>query len=102
MRALKDKRVSIIIYSLLVGFCALTANLAAEVSAPVKEIEGLVRMQDIDPTIIVDLRYATENNFTKKKIYPVAVCVLRKETGEKLAAANKEFQQKGYRIKVWD
>ena len=32
----------------------------------------------------------------------MAVGVLRKETAGKLAAANKEFQEKGYRIKVWD
>ena len=68
----------------------------------IREIEGLVRVQDMDPSIILDLRYATENNFTRKKIYPVSVCALRKETAQKLAAANAEFKKGGYRIKIWD
>lgn len=49
----------------------------------VKDIKGLVRVLDINDSIVIDLRYATENNFTGKKIYPVAVCMLRKETAEK-------------------
>lgn len=86
--------VSVFAFNISSGPCAQT-------SAP-KEFEGLVRVQDIDPSIVLDLRYATENNFTKKKVYPVAVCVLRKETAQKLAAANQEFIKDGYRIKVWD
>lgn len=63
---------------------------------------GLVRVQDIDKDIVIDLRYATENNFTGKKIYPVSVCLLTRETAEKLKNANREFKKNGYRIKVWD
>ena len=68
----------------------------------VKTIEGFVQIQDVDPSLIVELRYAAENNFTGQKIYPVAVCLARKETALKLAAANAEFQKDGYSIKVWD
>lgn len=67
-----------------------------------KEINGFIKIQDLDESILVDLRYATKNNFTGKKIYPNNVCVLRKETAEKLAKANAEFKERGYRIKVWD
>ena len=67
-----------------------------------REVQGFVRVQDVEPDIAVELRYAAENNFTGKKIYPVAVCLLRKETAQKLAAANKEFMKKGFRIKLWD
>lgn len=70
--------------------------------AQIKEVSGLVRVQDIDPGIVPDLRYATTNNFTGKKVYPAAVCLLRKETALKLASANKEFMKDGYRIKVFD
>ncbi len=66
------------------------------------EIEGLVRVGDVDSTIVEDLRYATENNFTGKRVYPTTVCVLRRETAQKLAAANEEFSKDGYRIKIWD
>lgn len=68
----------------------------------IAEIDGLVKLKDMDSSFIIDLRYATTNNFTGKKIYPVDVCVLRKETAEKLVKANEEFKKLGYRIKVWD
>jgi len=65
-------------------------------------INGLVRVQDIDPDIVVELRYATENNFTGRIVYPHDVCVLRESTAIKLANANRELMEMGYRIKVWD
>lgn len=68
----------------------------------IKIIDGLVLLQDLDDSFIIDLRYATTNNFTGKKIYPVHVCAIRKETGEKLVKAHNIFKKDGYRIKVWD
>ncbi len=67
-----------------------------------KDSDAFVRVQDVDPTIIVELRYATDNNFTGKRVYPHAVCLLRRETAAKLAKANAWFTKRGYRIKVWD
>src|SRR6185503_14610279 len=67
-----------------------------------REVKGFVKVTDLDPSIAIELRYATTNNFTGKKIYPVDVCLLRKETALKLAAANAEFKKDGYRIKIWD
>lgn len=69
---------------------------------PIKEINGLVNVSDMDESLIMDLKYATENNFTGRVIYPVNVCVLRKETALKLISANEEFKKMGYRIKIWD
>ncbi len=66
------------------------------------EVQGLVEVRDIDSNIQVNLYYATEDNFTGQVLYPVEVCLLRKGTAEKLAAANAEFMRDGYRIKVWD
>ena len=83
-------------------FLGLLAFLPFSHAQEAKEIQGFVRVQDVNPDIVVELRYATENNFTGKKIYPVAVCLLRKETAQKLAAANKEFMKKGFRLKIWD
>jgi len=68
----------------------------------IKEIEGLVLLTDLDDSFIVDLKYATEDNFVKRAVYPVQVCAIRKETGKKLVLANKIFKEKGYTIKVWD
>ncbi len=64
--------------------------------------KDLVNLKDIDPTIVVELRYATENNFTEQIIYPFELCLLRKSTAEKLAAAQAEVREDGLRLKVWD
>lgn len=63
---------------------------------------GLVWVQDIDESIVVDLRYASDNNFTGQRIYAAEVCLLTRSTAEKLARVNSEVSQAGYRIKVWD
>lgn len=66
------------------------------------EINGLVLINDIDPEIEVELKYATSENFANQKVYPYDICVLQRSTAEKLAKANQEFMKLGYRIKVWD
>lgn len=68
----------------------------------VKEIDGFVLLTSLDSDIIIDLKYATTDNFTKKIIYPSKISVLRKNTAEKLVNANTELKKLGYRIKVWD
>lgn len=71
-------------------------------SEDILEVNGLVRVQDLDKSIIVDLRYATTDNFTGQKLYSYEICLLQRGTAEKLVAANKEFQEDGYRLKIWD
>lgn len=77
-------------------------NISGESTKPVLEISGLVLVHDIDPNIVVELRYATTNNFTGQKVYPHEICILRKSTAEKLAKANEELMKQGYCLKVWD
>ncbi len=67
-----------------------------------KEINGLVVVSNYDNSFVIDLRYATENNFTGKPVYKTNVCALQKNTLSKLIAANDEFKALGYKIKIWD
>lgn len=66
------------------------------------DIEGLILVKDLDDSISIDLKYATADNFTHKKVYPMAVCALQRETAIKLCAANLALKKKGLRLKVWD
>ncbi|WP_334329397.1 M15 family metallopeptidase [Companilactobacillus sp. HBUAS59699] len=63
---------------------------------------GFTNIQMLDPSIIVDLRYATTNNFTGKVIYDFTTAIARTGTAEKLAVASRTLRNQGYRIKVWD
>ena len=64
---------------------------------------SLVLVSSLDSTIITDVRYATENNFTHKVLYPSAKVYLRHDAAVQLAKAN-EFLKKTYnlRIKIFD
>lgn len=59
-------------------------------------------VQALDPSIIVDLRYATTDNFTHQVIYDFTTAIARTGTANKLAKASKLLRLQGYRLKVWD
>lgn len=63
---------------------------------------GLVNLKELGENFVYEQRYATTNNFTGKKIYQSEKLYLTKESAEKLAKANQEFNKLGYRIKIWD
>ena len=49
-----------------------------------------------------DMKYATEDNFMKKKVYDCDQCMIRKKVALALINANRDFIKKGYRIKFFD
>lgn len=61
-----------------------------------------VNIKDYSSDFVFDLKYATEDNFLKAKVYECAECILRYKTVKNLIEANKFFLKKGYRIKLFD
>lgn len=61
-----------------------------------------VNLKDYSKDFVYDMKYATEDNFLKAKVYDCAECLLRLKTVKALVAANKEFIKKGYKIKLYD
>jgi len=61
-----------------------------------------VRLADFSDGFAYDLRYATENNFLKEKVYDCAECYTRVKTAKALIAANSDFHDQGVRIKFFD
>lgn len=66
------------------------------------EDDEYVLVKKYIPDIYVELRYATENNFTGVKIYDFTEAYLRYGTVKKLAQVQKELKQQGYSLKIWD
>jgi D-alanyl-D-alanine dipeptidase len=56
----------------------------------------------LDPSIKLDIRYATANNFTKSKIYDCPRCLLRPEAAKALVKAHKALQKKSLGLKMFD
>ena len=61
-----------------------------------------VRLKDLSPDFVYELKYATPDNFLKQAVYDCGECYLRKSTAEALVKANEAFIQLGYRIKLFD
>lgn len=64
--------------------------------------DELVDVEKLIPGIVLDIRYATTNNFTGQKLYPVARCCLRREAAENLKAVQEELKGMGLALKVFD
>ena len=61
-----------------------------------------VRITDYIPDIVIDLKYATTDNFTGTVIYDFSDAYLRYGTVKKLAVAQEKLKSMGYCIKIWD
>lgn len=91
----------------LICFCfGISAKAQNEAYAePVQhtiEDTNFVNLKDYSKDFIYDMKYATEDNFLKAKVYDCAECFLRLKTVKALVAANKDFIKKGYKIKLYD
>lgn len=62
----------------------------------------LVNLEKMIPGIVLDIRYATENNFTGEKIYNLPRAYARKPVAEALKKAQAEFKKFGVGIKIYD
>jgi zinc D-Ala-D-Ala dipeptidase len=64
---------------------------------------GLIDIRTIVPDAIIDLRYATTDNFTNVRLYPIgARCLVHQSMARGLTVAANRLRQEGYRIVFWD
>jgi D-alanyl-D-alanine dipeptidase len=62
----------------------------------------LVDIKEVNPRIKVEIKYATEDNFTGRKLYDIGKCFLRKFVAMKLDSVQRELEKFGLGLKVWD
>ena len=62
----------------------------------------LVEMVKLDPTIRLDIRYATSNNFLGRPVYKQARAFLQRPAADALSRANRALRKKGYGIVIFD
>ncbi|NMO15260.1 D-alanyl-D-alanine dipeptidase [Pyxidicoccus fallax] len=90
------------------GLCVGGPALAEDAGTPKPaqkstNTQPLVEAKALVPDLVEDLRYATEDNFLKKKVYPdTARCLLLPESALRLKKAAEVLRSKGYRLKVYD
>jgi D-alanyl-D-alanine dipeptidase len=64
---------------------------------------GFVDVRSVVPNAVIDLRYATPNNFTGMPLYPAdARCLVHESMAPGLAAAAKTLGSQGQLLVFWD
>ncbi|HBV87816.1 MAG TPA: D-Ala-D-Ala dipeptidase [Desulfosporosinus sp.] len=61
-----------------------------------------VEIQQFIPSVKLDIKYATTDNFTHTQLYDHPQALLRQGTADKLKKVAEEVEKKGYRLKIWD
>jgi D-alanyl-D-alanine dipeptidase len=62
----------------------------------------LVELTSLDPTIRLDVRYATANNFLSTPVYEQARAFLQRPAAEALVRAHRGLRDKGYGLLIHD
>jgi len=86
---------------LRLGTVFLVACLFA-VSCVTTKPGDLVEVKKLIPNVVLDIRYATTNNFTGQKLYESNRTFLRRAVAEKLRAAQQELNRAGVGLKIYD
>jgi len=94
----------------LLGAACLTLDMAGHASAeppppvsPQASAAGLVDVRTVVPDAIVDLRYATANNFVGVPLYPAgARCLVHEALADGLAEAARILRAQGNTLVFWD
>jgi zinc D-Ala-D-Ala dipeptidase len=69
---------------------------------PLQQNHDLVDLKTIAPHIRQDIRYATANNFMKRKLYPVSRCLLHDKVAQKLKQVQLELEKDNLGLQVFD
>ena len=82
---------------LSVALALMLVSVNANASGP------LVDIQSVNPTIVVELRYAGNNNLLKQPLYPQGTRALtRPEVASALTTAQAFLRRYQYGLKIWD
>lgn len=90
-----------LIFSILLLFIGKSESFSQESKFEIAD-STFVNLKDYSDDFEYDMKYATEDNFLKAKVYDCAECYLRLKTVKGLIAANNALLKKGYRIKIFD
>lgn len=88
---------------LLLALVATSVAHADPLHVPGENAPGdLVEVTAYVDDAVIDMRYATVDNFTHHAVYPKAVCKLRRSVAKRLAKAAKALRAQKRRLLIWD
>ncbi len=90
------------VFTFLYFWGTSTSVLAQQYMAEDENGVRLVDVTTLDTSFVLDIRYATTDNFTGKQMYDCGRCYLQEPVAELLVKAHRDFKENGYRIKLFD
>ena len=95
------------IVPVLLALAALSVAPAQAATVPpvskAAKAAGLVDIRSVVPDALIDLRYATSQNFTHTRLYPKnARCLVHKSMAAGLQTAANHLRKQGYLLVFWD
>jgi zinc D-Ala-D-Ala dipeptidase len=108
---LREKAIATLIVLLMIAAAPLTRGQQSPASTSAAEPpheEGTFRQPDLveliklDPTIKLDIRYATANNFLGRPVYNEARAFLQRPAAEALRRAHRALRKQGYGLIIHD
>lgn len=94
----------LLVFLFLLDILECNSQTVTNASVPTVVINDttFVNLKDFSQDFMYDMRYATDDNFLKSKVYDCAECYLRYKTVKALILANQRFMKKGFKIKLFD
>src|SRR5262249_1753415 len=107
LAALKERWLGITMRTATLSVLVAFTLLAGCQHGPPKEYgpfrePDLIEVATLDPTIRLDIRYATTNNFLHRPVYAQAKAFLQRPAAEALLRAHRSLKAKGYGVLVFD
>ncbi|MBA3954429.1 M15 family metallopeptidase [Candidatus Dependentiae bacterium] len=63
---------------------------------------NLISVHALNPRIVLNIKYATADNFMHKKLYSTSQCYVHTALGERLTAIQQELETLGLGLKIFD
>jgi len=91
----------------MILFCMINCFMSFKVCYPIPQYardKGFVYLHEVDPTILVSLRYYSNENFVGKTVegYKNPVVILTRQAAEALKKVQEKIKKDGYSLVVYD
>lgn len=93
---------SLLVFLFLLNHLNCFSQIKPNASSQTVNDTTFVNLKEYSQDFVYDMKYATEDNFLKSKVYDCAECYLRYKTVKALISANQRFMKKGFKIKIFD
>ena len=91
------KLITLVLAGLLITACAKQTD-------PTMDRSDFVKITDVVPDVILEIRYYSTYNFVGERIngYEAPIALMTRQAADSLKVISDELKAQGYRLKVWD